>query len=126
MVELKVKDLIKFMSQLFILWFLYIASEWIVEWLKLPIPGNVLGMILLFGLLLTGVIKLEWIDGASSFLLKHLLFFFIPITVGMMTLGSIFLTNGISLIVILIVSSAIGMVVTGALSQLLAKKKEVS
>lgn len=126
MVELKVKNVIKFISQLFILWFLYIASEWIVEWLDLPIPGNVLGMMLLFGLLLTGVIKLEWIDEASSFLLKHLLFFFIPITVGLMTLGSIFIQNGISLIVILIVSSAIGMVVTGALSQLLAKKKGVS
>lgn len=126
MVELKVKNVIKFISQLFILWFLYIASEWIVEWLELPIPGNVLGMMLLFGLLLTGVIKLEWIDEASSFLLKHLLFFFIPITVGLMTLGSIFIQNGISLIVILIVSSAIGMVVTGALSQLLAKKKGVS
>lgn len=126
MVELKVKNVIKFISQLFILWFLYIASEWIVEWLELPIPGNVLGMMLLFGLLLTGVIKLEWIDEASSFLLKHLLFFFIPITVGLMTLGSIFIQNGMSLIVILIVSSAIGMVVTGALSQLLAKKKGVS
>lgn len=83
-------------------------------------------MILLFILLLTGVIKLEWIDEASSFLLRHLVFFFIPITVGIMTLGAIFLKNGFLLIFILIVSGSFGMIVTGALSQYLAKKKEVS
>lgn len=105
---------------------LYIVSEQIVEWLQLPIPGNVLGMILLFILLLTGGIKLEWINTASSLLLRHLLFFFIPITVGMMTLGKIFINNGFSLIIILIVSCAVGMVVTGGLSQLFAEKKEVS
>lgn len=83
-------------------------------------------MILLFILLLTGGIKLEWINTASSLLLRHLLFFFIPITVGMMTLGKIFINNGFSLIIILIVSCAVGMVVTGGLSQLFAEKKEVS
>lgn len=114
------------MWQLFILWLLYIVSTWIVEWLKLPIPGNVLGMMILFVLLLTGVMKLTWIEEAASFLLKHLLFFFIPITVGMMTLGSVLLENGMILMSILVISSIVGMIVTGASAQIVAKKKDVS
>lgn len=115
-----------FILQLFVLWLLNELGLIIVQWLHLPIPGNVLGMMLLFILLLTGVIKLNWIDQASSFLLKHLVFFFIPITVGIMTLGPMFLRNGLSLIVILIISAVLGMVVTGGSAQLLAKKREVS
>lgn len=122
---MRVKYIAIFISQLFVLWLLNELGSIIVAWLNLPIPGNVLGMLLLFILLLTGVIKLEWVDQASSFLLKHLVFFFIPITVGIMTLGTIFLQNGLSLVVILIVSAVLGMIVTGGFAQLLAKKKEV-
>ena len=120
------KTIAIFISQLFVLWLLNELGSIIVQWLHLPIPGNVLGMILLFILLLTGVIKLNWVDQASSFLLKHLVFFFIPITVGIMTLGPMFLENGLSLIVILIISAILGMVVTGGSAQLLAKNREVS
>lgn len=122
---MQIKSIGIFILQLFVLWLLNELGSLIVQWLHLPIPGNVLGMILLFILLLTGVIKLEWIDKASSFLLKHLVFFFIPITVGIMTLGSLFLQNGFSIIVILVISAVLGMVVTGGVAQFLAKKREV-
>lgn len=121
---MNIKYILLFLSQLFILWVLNQFGSLIVNWLDLPIPGNVLGMMILFTLLMTGVIKLEWINEASSFLLKHLVFFFIPITVGVMTLGDVFLESGILLIVVLVVSGAFGMVVTGWVSQLLAKRRE--
>jgi len=123
---LRVKYIFIFILQLFVLWLINELGLLIVQWLHLPIPGNVFGMILLFILLVTGVFKLEWVNEASSFLIKHLVFFFIPITVGMMTLGTILLQNGLSLIVILIVSAVIGMVVTSGMAQLLGKKREVS
>lgn len=123
---MRLKFIFVFILQLSVLWVLNELGSIIVQWLHLPIPGNVVGMLLLFILLLTGVIKLEWIDQASSFLLKHLVFFFIPITVGIMTLGPMFLQNGISLLVILIVSGVLGIIVTGGSAQLLAKKREVS
>lgn len=123
---MRLKFIFVFILQLSVLWVLNELGSIIVQWMHLPIPGNVVGMLLLFILLLTGVIKLEWIDQASSFLLKHLVFFFIPITVGIMTLGPMFLQNGISLLVILIVSAILGIIVTGGSAQLLAKKREVS
>jgi holin-like protein len=43
-------------------------------------------MLLLLGLLMSGIVKLEWFESVASLLLTHLAFFFIPIAVGLMIL----------------------------------------
>lgn len=121
----KTKYIALFIFQLFILWLLNQMGIFIVQFFHLPIPGNVVGMILLFVLLISGVIKLEWINNAASFLLRHLVFFFIPIAVGIMTFGNMFLQSGLSIILILVVSATVGMISTGIAAQLLTPKKEV-
>ena len=70
--------------QLLGLWLLNFAGVWIVETLGVSIPGNLVGMIGLYLLLSCGLVKLSWFDATRSFLIKHLAFFFIPITVGLM------------------------------------------
>lgn len=121
----KIKHLVLFIFQLSILWLLNQMGIFIVQLFQIPIPGNVVGMILLFFFLMTGIIKLEWINEAASFLLKHLVFFFIPIAIGIMTFGKLFLQSGLSLIFILVLSASIGIIVTGTVSQILTVKKEV-
>jgi len=121
-VELRIKRVLIFLLQLGMLWLIYQVGSIIVQYLHIPIPGNVLGMIILFISLITGVIKLKWIERAASFLLKHLVFFFIPITVGMMTLGSTFQHHGFLLFVILIGSAILGGAITGRVSQRLMSK----
>ena len=96
----------------------------ISKWLGLPIPGNVLGMVILFLLLWIGVIRLQWVERASSLLTKHLAFFFIPISVGMMTLGTLFIDSGLVLLFILFISTFIGLLFSGVLAQVLIYKKE--
>jgi len=93
-------------------------------WLALPIPGNVLGMVILFLSLWSGVIRLQWVETASSLLTKHLAFFFIPISVGMMTLGTLFIDSGLALLFILFISTFIGLLFSGTLAQVLIYKKE--
>ncbi|MBN2109575.1 MAG: CidA/LrgA family protein [Methanosarcinaceae archaeon] len=62
--------------------------------LELPIPGNVLGMVLLLFLLLSGMIRMSMIEDVSNFMLKHLFFFFIPAAVGLITCFSYWKENG--------------------------------
>lgn len=114
-----------FLGQLFILWLLNEIGFKIAGMLNIPIPGNVIGMMLLFICLMTGVIKLDWINEAASFLLKHLVFFFIPITVGIMTFGSIFVAYGVPLFIILFGSGILGFILTAWVTQLLGKRKRV-
>ena len=81
------QNFLKISAQLFLLWIIYYLSTLGVEFFHLPIPGSVLGMIILFILLSTGIIKEHWLSTVANPLLKHLSFFFIPIAVGLMEWG---------------------------------------
>lgn len=56
------------------------------EWLAAPLPANVIGLLLFTLSLFAGWVKLEWVEGAAQFLLKHMLLFFLPFVVGSYTL----------------------------------------
>jgi holin-like protein len=108
--------------QLLGLWALNAAGVWVVDKTALPIPGNLVGMVVLYGLLALGVVKLSWFEASGSFLIRHLAFFFVPITVGLMDTGALFATRGIGIIVVLAVSAGIGVMLAGWTSQLLFRK----
>ena len=118
---LDLKNLLKIIGQLFLLWVIYYLSTWVVKFLHLPIPGSVLGMISLFALLSTGVLKEQWLSAATKPLLKHLSFFFIPIAVELMQWGDLFLQKGYLLFLPLVVSTLVALVTTGGIVQLLTK-----
>ena len=101
------------------------VSEFVVTFLDLPIPGNVFGLIFLFVLLLTGVVKVNYIEKAAGFLNKHLAFFYIPFGVGLMNYGDLIKTNGLSILVMIIGSSIIGLIVTSGSAQYLSRKAGV-
>lgn len=92
--------------------------------LGLPIPSTVIGMIALLIGLLSGVIKLEMIDEVSKFLLDHLIFFFIPAGVGIMTSVDMIRDKWLSILIVIVLSTIITMVVTGLTVQVLAKKSK--
>mgnify|MGYP001298708617 CR=1 FL=1 len=60
----------------------YLAGVALEAWLNVPLPANVIGMILLAVALFSGVVKLEWIDRSSGYLLRHMGLFFVPAIVG--------------------------------------------
>ena len=47
-----------------------------------PLPGNVIGLILFTLCLFLGIVKLKWVEDAAEFLLRHMLLFFAPVIVG--------------------------------------------
>lgn len=94
------------------------------SYFNLPIPGNVLGMVLLLFFLLTDIIKLSMIEDVSNFMLKHLSFFFIPAAVGLMTCFSILEGKWTALMFISVVSTFIIAVVTGMSVQILMKRRQ--
>lgn len=110
--------------QLVGLWALNELGYILAEWLHLPVPGNVMGMLLLFALLVTGIVRLEWIERAASLLIRHLAFFFIPVAVGLMDFGPLFSKNGPAIIGTVVASTVVGLLVTGYTSQTLEKRKK--
>jgi holin-like protein len=89
---------------------------------SLPLPGNLLGMLLLLGLLASGTVRVRWLETSASLLLRHLAFFFVPITVGLMGFAALLANDGPAILVTLVVSAGIGLCVAGLTSQVLASR----
>jgi holin-like protein len=95
----------------------------VADGLRLPVPGSILGIGVLFLLLQTKVIKLEWIDVGAKWLLAEMLLFFIPPAVGMMEYRELIRTSGLQLLVAVTGSVLVVMVGSGLIAERLAGRK---
>ena len=115
---------LKMAGQIGLLWGIYEASNWFVTFTGVPVPANVLGIVLLFTLLSLGIVKESFISGAADFLLRHLVFFFVPIAVGLMNWGEVFYNYGVVLLAAIVVSALLPLFGVGFLAQILQKEKK--
>jgi len=113
----------KFLRQFAIILVICFVGEAVHRFLRLPIPGSVIGMILLLLGLTSGIIKLEHIEETSEFLLNHLAFFFVPAGVGIISSLDVMKGNWIPIFVIIVISTIVVMVTTGITVQLLKGDK---
>ncbi len=90
---------------------------------KLPIPGNVLGMVILLVALCSGLIKLEMIAEVSEFLLDHLAFFFIPAGVGIIACLGLLHRKWLAVVGVCLITTVLTMVVTGHTIQWMQRGK---
>ncbi len=116
------KTALLFIVQTAGLWGIYWLGNQIAVVLHIPIPGNVVGMVLLFGLLCTGLVRVEHFAVAGGYLLKHISFFFIPIAVGLMNWADLFYQHSLWLSLAIIVS-AVAALLTVAYTVQLANRR---
>lgn len=62
-------------GQILLLALIGVLGGYLKEWLNLPLPGTLVGMILLFLLLCSGIIKLNWVEQGAAVLIGELLLF---------------------------------------------------
>jgi holin-like protein len=103
---------------------IYLLGELLSSLFKLPIPGNILGMVILFVLLCTKVIKVENISNVTNFLSNHLAFFFIPAGVGLMTSIGIIKSTWLQLLIVCLSTTIIIIASTGIIVQIISKKSK--
>lgn len=85
----------------------------------IPLPGNILAMIILFLLLCTKLVKVEQIAEISDFFLKLLPFFFLPPTVGIISTYSVLKGNVLVLFFLCILTTIFTIAATGKASDFL-------
>lgn len=90
------------------------AGNWLSDALALPVPGTVIGiLILLAGLLATGRVP-ESLRRMTGFLLAHLNLFYVPAGIGLMGYVALLRRDLLPIAVALVVSTLLAMAV-GAL-----------
>lgn len=90
----------------------------------LPVPGNVLGLLLLLGLLVGGVIKLRHVQEAADLLIKHMLLLFIPVVVGLMDMGRLLYNNALIFTVALAIGAVLPLFLVGLITQVSGRRKK--
>lgn len=103
---------------------IYLIGELISKGFSLPLPGNIIGMIILLVLLCTKVIKVEKVESISTFFLDHLSFFFIPAGVGLISSFSSIKDSLIYILLLCLITTAIVVISTGTIVQYIIKVKE--
>jgi holin-like protein len=100
-----------------------LVGEVTVHGLGLPMPGPVVGLMLLLGLLLArdrfailarGPLQDDGVEGASRGLLAHLSLLFVPAGVGVVQKLDLIAAHGIAVAVVLAVSVVVTLLVTVA------------
>lgn len=89
-----------------------LVGEVTVRLLEWPIPGPVLGMLLLFLSLLLLKRVPEALDGSASTLLAHLSLLFVPAGVGIMVHGDRLLAEWLPIAGVLLLTTLLTMLVT--------------
>ena len=104
-------------------WLLIFQSigELVSRGFSLPLPGPVVGLVLLLVALRFAIVR-EPVGDCAQFLLSHLSLLFIPVGVGVMTHLALLHRSGLRLLVVIVLSTWIGMGVTALVLHALRDK----
>lgn len=73
---------------------LFMIAQQLEAWLHLPLPANVVGLILLLALIATRIVPLDWVRAGSRWLLAEMLLFFVPAVVAVVNYTQLLLEDG--------------------------------
>ena len=122
------KKIIKIIIQIAIIYAIYWVGNLLSNLIShiIVIPGNIIGMVILLILLTTNILKLSMIEETSSFMLKYMGFFFVPLSVGIMESYKLIQGSIVQIFIILVISCKLVMYVSCKVTDVLISYKEKS
>lgn len=100
-------------------------GEWIVLALGLPVPGPVVGMVLLLAGLIFKRDVPDLIRQPAEGLLRHLALLFVPAGVGLMVHGELIAAEWLVIMVALVISTVVTITVTALVLKRLTRKLDL-
>lgn len=101
---------------------IYYLGLWLTRLIPYPVPGSILGMLILFLLLKIKWIPINWVDGASTMLLALLGLFFVPYGVGIIESYDDIRAWSMSIIFIAVLTTILVLVVSALVFTFLRQK----
>ena len=111
------------MYGLFLILLFYLLGCLVSALLDNFIPGSVIGMILLFGALSLKWVRPGHVKKVSTFLIDHMMLFFIPVGVGLITSYTLLRRYMTAIIVASLVSTVLVIAAVGLVEQKLESKR---
>ncbi|MDD2190362.1 MAG: CidA/LrgA family protein [Eubacteriales bacterium] len=113
-------------KQLFIILAALFLGHSVAIIFNIPIPSNVMGLVILFTALCIGIIKIKQVDKVSDFIIRYLAVFFVAPTVGIMQYFELIGNQFFYIIVPLILSILIGFFIAAKTTEIIIRIREKS
>lgn len=69
----------------------------IQHFFSLSVPGSIFGMLILFALLVSGLVKVDWVKPGAQLFIRYMIILFVPISVGLMDHFPLLVDNALSI-----------------------------
>jgi len=96
------------------------------DWLNIPLPANLIGLLLFIFALYTKIVKVQWVEASARWMTKHMMLFFVPFVVGSIVFYPLLKQYGLIIIISLIACTAVVLLVTGWVTAFLSKEKKIA
>ena len=118
----KAKFVIKLILQLALIMLITFIGTEVQKLLHIPLAGSIVGLMLFFLLLQFKIIPESWINVGADFLLKTMVFFFIPSVVGIMDVASNITMNYILFFIVIIIGTCLVALSSGYIAEKMLEK----
>lgn len=115
---------LQIISQVAVLYGFFLTGKWLQITFELKVPGSIIGMVIFFIVLLTGIFPRKWFEKGSELLLAHMPFMFLPVTVGVLNYTSFFQGKGLIVIAAVLLSTVVVMISSAYIGQTMIERKE--
>ena len=118
----KAKFVIKLILQLALIMLITFIGTEVQKLLHIPLAGSIVGLMLFFLLLQFKIVPESWINVGANFLLKTMVFFFIPSVVGIMDVASNITMNYILFFIVIIIGTCLVALTSGYIAEKMLEK----
>jgi Putative effector of murein hydrolase LrgA len=118
----KAKFVIKLILQLALIILITFIGTEVQKLLHIPLAGSIVGLMLFFLLLQFKIVPESWIHVGADFLLKTMVFFFIPSVVGIMDVASNITMNYILFFIVIIIGTCLVALSSGYIAEKMLEK----
>lgn len=118
----KAKFVIKLILQLALIMLITFIGTEVQKLLHIPLAGSIVGLMLFFLLLQFKILPESWINVGADFLLKTMVFFFIPSVVGIMDVASNITMNYILFFIVIIIGTCLVALSSGYIAEKMLEK----
>jgi len=92
---------------------LYFLGEFISNNFLTPLPGNIIGLLLMVTFLALGIVPVSKVERFAEILLDNLILIFIPLNVSIVTIWSLLRAEGIKILLVNLVTTLLVLALTG-------------
>lgn len=114
----------KYLHQAVVIAAVTFAAEFIHYFLPLPVPASIYGLLLLFALLKTGILKLSDVEDVGDLLLGLMPLILVPASVSFLTVLDTIQAMLLPVLIMGLVGTLVVMVVTGRVAQRVIRRKK--